>query len=75
MKLSFKIFAVYLIFTLGVIIPTGISVYIAAIHFVEEQIKGGLQEKASHIFDKMDRVLFERYSDMQTISSDPIFID
>jgi|JI9StandDraft_1071089.scaffolds.fasta_scaffold00613_16 signal transduction histidine kinase/class 3 adenylate cyclase len=75
MKLSFKIFAVYLIFTLGVIIPTGISVYIAAIHFVEEQIKGGLQEKAGHIFDKMDRVLFERYSDMQTISSDPIFLD
>jgi two-component system sensor histidine kinase ChiS len=75
MKLSFKIFIVYLIFTLGVIIPTGISVYISAIHFVEEQIKNGLKEKAGHIFDKMDRVLFERFSDMQTISSDPIFLD
>ncbi len=75
MKLSFKIFIVYLIFTLGVIIPTGISVYISAIHFVEEQIKNGLKERAGHIFDKMDRVLFERYSDMQTISSDPIFLD
>ncbi len=73
MKLSFKIFAVYLIFTLGIIIPTGISVYILAIHFVEQQIRTGLKEKAGHIFDKMDRVLFERYSDMQTISSDPIF--
>ena len=75
MKLSLKIFAVYLFFTLGILVPTGISVYISAIRFVEKQIQDGLEEKAGHIFDKMDRVLFERYSDMQTISADPIFLD
>ena len=75
MKLSLKIFTVYLFFTLGILVPTGISVYISAIRFVETQIQDGLEEKAGHIFDKMDRVLFERYSDMQTISADPIFLD
>ena len=75
MKLSLKIFTVYLFFTLGILVPTGISVYISAIRFVEKQIQDGLEETAGHIFDKMDRVLFERYSDMQTISADPIFLD
>ncbi|MBK8398892.1 MAG: response regulator [Leptospiraceae bacterium] len=75
MKLSLKIFAVYLGFTLAVLIPTGISVYFSMIYLVEEQIQFGLSEKATHMLDKMDRVLFERYSDMQTISSDPIFLN
>ena len=53
MKLSLKIFAVYLFFTLGILVPTGISVYISAIRFVETQIQDGLEEKAGHIFDKI----------------------
>lgn len=75
MKLSFKIFAVYLIFTLAILLPTGIPVYFSMIHLVEDQIQFALSEKATNMLDKMDRVLFERYSDMQTISSDPIFLN
>ena len=75
MKLSFKIFAVYLGFTLAILVPTSIPVYFSVIHLVEDQIQFGLTEKANNMFDKMDRVLFERYSDMQTISSDPIFLN
>lgn len=75
MKLSFKIFAVYLSFTLAILLPTSLSVYFLMIQFVEGQIERSLKETAEHMFDKMDRVLFERYSDIQTISQDPIFLD
>jgi len=75
MKLSFKIFALYLGFILPILVPTAIPVYYSMIHLVEDQIQFGLLEKATNIFDKMDRVLFERYSDMQTISSDPMFLN
>ncbi|HNK94737.1 MAG TPA: ATP-binding protein [Leptospiraceae bacterium] len=74
MKLSFKIFIVYLSFTLAILIPTSISVYLLMTQSVEEQIQKNLKETAEHMFDKMDRVLFERYSDIQTISADPIFL-
>lgn len=73
MKLSHKLFLVYLLFTLAILLPIGIFIYFSAIGLVEKQIQSSLNEKAKHMLDKMDRVLFERYSDMQTIVSDPVF--
>lgn len=73
MKISTKLFIVYLSFALVILIPIGIFLFVSAVNQVEVQIQQSLDEKADHIFDKMDRVLFERYSDMLTLSNDPIF--
>jgi two-component system sensor histidine kinase ChiS len=73
LKISTKLFIAYLSFALIILIPIGLFLYVSAVNRVESQIQQSLDEKADHIFDKMDRVLFERYSDMLTLSNDPIF--
>lgn len=73
MKIASKLFISYLSFAAIILIPIGLFLYFSAVSQVEDQIQSSLDEKANHIFDKMDRVLFERYSDLLTLSSDPIF--
>src|SRR5512141_1923016 len=39
---------------------------------IEGQIKENLEEHAYHIMDSIDRMFFERYSDMKMLATDPI---
>ncbi len=68
MKFSTKLLLLYLGFTAGIIFPICASLYYTSTQEIEKQIREHLQERASHIMDKIDRLLFERIADLQTIA-------
>jgi len=47
-------------------------VYTSNIRILEKEIKEKLEAQAFHTMDKIDRMLFERYEDMVTLSLDPV---
>ncbi len=73
MKFSTKLILLYLIFTLGSIIPISSFIFYSGYQATEKQIKEHLQERATHFMDKIDRILFERSADIQMLASDPSF--
>jgi len=46
--------------------------YTSNIRTVELEIKGRLEDTAFHVMDKIDRMLFERFADIQVMASDPL---
>jgi PAS domain S-box-containing protein len=73
MKFSTKLLLLYLGFTLGVIIPVCSFLYYVGQQTAKTQIKQNLQERAEHLMDKIDRLLFERFADIQVLAHDPVF--
>ena len=73
MKLSHKIFLANLSVTFLLVIPSAFLIYLSSGTVLEKQIRNGLHEKTVHVLDKMDQVLFERYSDIRNLSKDQIF--
>jgi len=73
LKLRTKLFLAFLSLSLMILITVASFVYISAVNQVEEQIQISLDDTSNHVFDKTDRVLFERFSDLATLSSDPNF--
>lgn len=75
MKLSLKIFLLYLVFTFFIVIPVGYFLYLTTVNLIQGRINENLQDKAKHAMDKIDRVLYERYSDLEEIAKDPVLIN
>ena len=73
MKLSTKLFLLYAGFILGIVVPTYGLLYFASTQLIKKQISAHLHERGMHTMDKIDRILFERFADIQTIASDPTF--
>jgi PAS domain S-box-containing protein len=73
MKFSTKLVLLYLLFTLGITVPICSFLYNAGKTATETQIKERLQERAEHIMDKIDKMLFERLGDIQKLAEEPIF--
>ena len=73
MKFSTKLTLLYLIFTLGIMIPIFSFLFYSGYQVTEKQIKERLQERAAHFMDKIDRMLFERSADIQVLASDSVF--
>ncbi len=73
MKFSTKLFLLYLGFTLGFVIPLCLFLYYVTHQVTEKQIKAHLQERAAHLMDKIDRILFERLANIQVLADDPNF--
>ncbi len=68
MKLSTKLFLLYASFILGLVIPTYGFLYFASTELTKNQIAAHLHERGMHTMDKIDRILFERFADIQTIA-------
>jgi methyl-accepting chemotaxis protein len=47
-------------------------VFVSNMRTMEREIKKRLSETSYHIIDKIDRMLFERYADIQSIARDPV---
>lgn len=47
-------------------------VYTSSTRVLEEQIKDKLEDQAFHTMDKIDRMLFERYTDIKSLASDEV---
>ncbi len=75
MKFSTKLTLLYLIFTLGIMIPIFSFLFYSGYQTTEKQIKKHLQERANNFIDKIDRMLFERSADIQVLASDSVFSD
>jgi len=73
MKFSTKLLLLYLIFTLGVIVPVCLFLFYTGRQATETQIIERLQERADSMMDTIDRSLFERFADIQVLAQDPIF--
>ncbi len=72
MKFTTKLFLLYLGFTLGIIIPICSFLFYATQQAMTAQINKHLQERASHWIDKLDHLLFERFSDIQMLAKQPL---
>lgn len=72
MKFSTKLFLLYLGFTLGVALPVSVFLHQSGQYATKKQIEERLQERAFHSMDKMDRLLFERFADIQILAQDAV---
>jgi signal transduction histidine kinase/FixJ family two-component response regulator len=71
-KFSTKLLLLYLGSTLGVAVPIAFLLYCISADTIETQIETRLQERSVHIMDKIDRLLFERFADIQILATDPV---
>ncbi len=71
-KFSTKLLLLYLGSTLGVAVPIALLLYCVSTDTIETQIEKRLQERVVHIMDKIDRLLFERFADIQILATDPV---
>lgn len=75
MKFSTKLLLLYLGFTLGITLPICAFLYYAHTEITKKQITHSLQERAAHIMDKIDRLMFERIADISVLAEHPLFLD
>ncbi len=68
MRFATKIILFYLLFTLAIILPSAHYLYQAGKTVTAEQVQTHLEERAYHLLDKVDRVLFERRADIKVIA-------
>ncbi len=72
MKFALKLTAFFsVIFVLGC---ASIIYFVNTLIFeiLEDQMKGRLESQTSHIMAEMDRMLVERYGEVQSIAADPV---
>ncbi len=72
MKFSVKLTALFSGIFLVIGSITSYLVYTSNIKILESQIKDTLEVQAFHTMDKIDRMLFERFTDIKVIATDPI---
>ncbi len=53
---------------LSITVPVYVFLYYTGIHTIEQQIEHRLQERASYAIEGLDRILFERIADIQTMA-------
>lgn len=75
MKFSTKLLLLYLGFTLGITLPICAFLYYTNAEITKNQITQNLRERAAHIMDKIDRMMFERIADISVLSEHPFFLD
>ncbi|MCP4695620.1 MAG: PAS domain S-box protein [Gammaproteobacteria bacterium] len=75
MKLSLKLFLLYLVFTFGSTVPVFLFLYHSSIQTAKKEIRTHLQERGRHIMDKTDRMLFERFANIQVLAGDPAIFE
>jgi signal transduction histidine kinase/ActR/RegA family two-component response regulator len=60
----------------GIFVISSVSlayfVYISNLTILEREIKEQLEGQAFHTMDKIDRMMYERYSDVQYLANDPV---
>jgi len=71
MKFRTKLTLLFVAIALFLTIVGTLFIYYSNLKNLEAQIKNRLEDNAFHIMDKIDRMLFERFSDIKTIASDP----
>ncbi len=71
MKFRIKLTLLFEAIALFLTIVAALFIYYSNLKILEAQIKNRLEDEAFHIMDKIDRMLFERFSDIKTIASDP----
>lgn len=57
---------------LAISIMISYLVYTSNLKTLDELIRDKMEEQAFHTMDKIDRMLFERYSDLKLLASDPV---
>ncbi len=72
MKFSTKIFLLFSIFVLVIILPLGMFLHHVATKIILEQITQNLQKQADRGVDKIDWILFERTADIKILSNSVI---
>ena len=72
MKFSTKLFFLYVGMIIGIFAPICYLLHDASHQLIEKQVKDRLSERTFHIMDKLDRVLFERFADIQVLASDAV---
>jgi len=72
MKFATKLSLIFL--TISTVLGAVVSyvVYTQNLKSLEEIVVVGLEDKVFHTIDKIDRILYERYADIQAIAKDPI---
>lgn len=75
MKFSTKLLLLYLGFTIGITLPICTFLYYANTEITQKQITQNLRERAAHIMDKIDRMMFERVADISVLAENPFFLD
>jgi PAS domain S-box-containing protein len=71
MKFRTKLTLLFVAIALFLTIIGTLFIYYSNLKILETQVKNRLEDDAFHIMDKIDRMLFERFSDIKTIASDP----
>lgn len=74
MKLSTKLTALFTLIFLIIGIITSYFVYTSEVKRLENNIKEELKEHASQSMDQIDRMLFERSTDIKILAADPVII-
>jgi hypothetical protein len=72
MKFALKLTALFsIIFVLGC---ATIIYFVNSLIFeiLEDQMKGRLEDQTSHVMADMDRILVERYGELQSVAADPV---
>jgi len=69
MKFSTKIFLLFSIFVLVIILPLGMFLHHVATKIILEQITQNLQKQADRDIDKIDWIVFEHAADMKVLSN------
>ena len=74
MKFRTKLTLLFVAIGLFLTIIGTLFIYYSNLTILEAQIENRLEDDAFHVMDKIDRMLFERFSDIKTIASDPNII-
>jgi len=72
MKFSTKLLLLCLSSILGITLPLSGFLYYSGMQATETQIKAHLQERAVHLMDKIEGMLWERVGDIQVLALDPL---
>jgi diguanylate cyclase (GGDEF)-like protein/PAS domain S-box-containing protein len=72
MKLLLKLASIIIVIMLLTTLVIFYVTWTSSAKTLNAQARDSLEEQASHIMDKVDRMLFERKGDLEVIASDPI---
>ena len=72
MKFAAKLTILLLGITTVITVIVSYSVYTSSLKTLEEEVKDRLEDQAFHTMDKIDRTLYERFTDIRVFASDAI---
>ena len=74
MRFTIKLTTLFTVIGLFIGVTLSYFVYTSNIKILEKQIEDRLEEKAFHIMDKVDRMLFEKCADIKVLATDPVIV-